>query len=166
MMLFQYKLNLSKTIYALHPCRCLCCNLPKPTHEIPKPKTQINTAHQIQHTPLSLEENGNPLAILEPRAPPPLPGAPGPQIHRFDERELHADMHPVGDRWERLLPLCRKLSSSAPEEGLYGLLGNAFHSHYQGAESSTALFRSSLVQLHLFPGRGIEGILVRIYTYI
>ena len=54
----------------------------------------LNTAH----TTISLEENGNTLAILEPQALPPLPGAPGPQIHRFDERELQADTHPVGDR--------------------------------------------------------------------
>ena len=40
----------------------------------------------------------SPKAILEPRAPPLLPGTPDPQIHRFDERELHADTHPVAGR--------------------------------------------------------------------
>ena len=59
------------------------------------------------------------------------------------------------------MPLCREPSSNAPEEGLHGLVGNTLHSDYQGAESSTALFRSSLVPLHLCMGRGVDGILVR-----
>ena len=56
---------LSKRIYALQLCRWYCENILKPKHEIPKPQSIQNILLKQEHTPLSLEENGNPLAILQ-----------------------------------------------------------------------------------------------------
>ena len=66
--------------------------------DMPRHENVYIVKKKIQHTPLSLEENGTTLTILEARDPPLLPGAPGAQIQRLDERELHTDTHPVGDR--------------------------------------------------------------------
>ena len=43
------ELNLNKTTYALHLCRCPCGNIPKPTHEIPKPKSIQNIKYSTPH---------------------------------------------------------------------------------------------------------------------
>ena len=43
------ELNLNKTTYALHLCRCPFGNIPKPTHEIPKPKSIHNIKYSTPH---------------------------------------------------------------------------------------------------------------------
>ena len=94
------ELNLTKTTYALRLCRCPCGNVLQPKHETPKPESIQNIYYPNKNTthPTIFGREQQPPAILEPRAPALLPGAPGPQVHCFDERELHADTHPVGDR--------------------------------------------------------------------
>ena len=58
-------------------------------------------------------------------------------------------------------PCCVVVAPQVPHRPHSSPLWQSHNKLLEKAESSTALFRSSLVQLYLFPGRGIEGILAR-----
>ena len=46
----ERELNLSKTTYALHVCRCPCGNVLKPKHEIPKPESIQNIQSKQEYS--------------------------------------------------------------------------------------------------------------------